>query len=62
MMNWKGFGRKQLWLVALSQHLSGGIGENHEKPVRMAGVLGKVQTENFPNMNEECYCYANMFT
>jgi hypothetical protein len=62
MMNWKEFGRKQLWLVALSQHLPRGIKENHKKLVRIAGVLGKVQTENFPNMNHECYCYANMFT
>jgi hypothetical protein len=32
MMNWKGFGRKQLWYDELSWKFPGGIEESHEKP------------------------------
>jgi hypothetical protein len=64
--------------VILSQQFPGGVGENHEKPVRIAGVLGKIQTENLPNMNSAtamptcpvklllhyklCYCRKQLFS
>jgi hypothetical protein len=30
-MNWKGYGRKQVWPEVLSQHMLAGIEENYEK-------------------------------
>jgi hypothetical protein len=39
-MNLEGFGRKHSWpnFKVLSWHSSGEIEENHEKPVRIAGL------------------------
>jgi hypothetical protein len=54
-MNWKGFGSKQLW----PDH---GTKENHEKPVRTAGVLTKIKTEHLLNMTQEHCLYANPFS
>jgi hypothetical protein len=45
MMNWKGFGRKQLWpnFKILFQHLSGGAEENHEKTsVRIVSLQAEI--------------------
>jgi hypothetical protein len=43
-MNWKGFGRKWLWpdFKVLSQNLPEGTKENHEIPVRTAGLWAKI--------------------
>jgi hypothetical protein len=39
MMNWKGYGRKRSWPnFKVLFHLPGGTEENHENPVRIAGV------------------------
>jgi hypothetical protein len=42
MMNWKGFGRKQLWsnFKVLSWHSPGGTEKNHEKPQSGEPVSG----------------------
>jgi hypothetical protein len=36
MMNWRGFGRNQSW------HSPGETEENHEKPVRIAGLQSEI--------------------
>jgi hypothetical protein len=33
--------------------LSGGVEENHEKNLRIAGVLAENRTDNFPNISQE---------
>jgi hypothetical protein len=43
-INSKGFRRKRAWqnFKVLPRHSSGGTEENHEKPVRMAGLQAEI--------------------
>jgi hypothetical protein len=56
MMNWKGFGRKQVWpsFKVLSQYLPGWTEETTKTSVRIAYLGAKIRTWDLPNMNREC--------
>lgn len=41
-------------IKVLAQHLPGGTAKYHRKPVRIAGVLAKLQTKHLLNMTVTC--------
>jgi hypothetical protein len=48
--------------MAQSQNLSGWTEENHEKSVRIAGVLAEIQTTHILNRSQEHGCYTNLLS
>jgi hypothetical protein len=45
------------FIEILSLNLSEGTEENHEKPVRIAGVPAEIRTDHIPNKRLERYQY-----
>jgi hypothetical protein len=59
-MNCKGSGRKMPWSL-LSQNLAVGTEiEDHEPPVRAAGISAKIRSEDLQNTKKERYRYNNL--
>jgi hypothetical protein len=40
----------------------GGITQNKEESIGIAGVQAEIQPENLPNISLEIYCYTNLLT
>jgi hypothetical protein len=58
-MIWGGCGRKCLPNHGTSQHLPGGIEENHNKPLSGESVSGKYLNSALSDINLQYYHYAN---
>jgi hypothetical protein len=55
MINWKdleGSGRGLIYGTAPAFY--GGTEENHEKPVRISGLLAEIRTQDLPNTKQVC--------
>jgi hypothetical protein len=60
----------ELWIKTNLEKISNGMiklllwnlifwtGDNHKKPVMVAGVQAEIQTKHFPNKSVECYPYT----
>jgi hypothetical protein len=62
MTNWKRFGRGRGLTEVLSRHLSEGSEENHEKSVRIAGVLTEIRSAYLRNKSLELYQQTRPYT